>query len=81
VQTSSLGLEGQMSLFEEAETSSDPKAAEPDLKDVASYLRHKHKGQKEELLKDPPHEKKLCTIAEEDRFCETCGTPLELGKT
>ncbi|GEM_PF-1752509 len=35
-QTSSLGLEGQMSLFDEAETSVDPKAAEPDLKDVAS---------------------------------------------
>lgn len=22
------------------------------------------------------HEKNLCTLAEEDRFCETCGTPL-----
>lgn len=75
-QTSSLGLEGQMSLFDEAEVSADPKVAEPDLKDVASYRRRKHKGQKEELLKDLPHEKKLCTLAEEDRFCETCGTPL-----
>ena len=75
-QTSSLGLEGQMSLFDEAEVSGDPKAAEPDLKDVASYRCRKHKGQKEELLKDLPHENKLCTLAEEDRFCETCGTPL-----
>lgn len=75
-QTSSLGFEGQMSLFDEAETSVDPSAIEPDLKDVASYRRKKHKGQKEELLKDLPHEKKLCTLAEEDRFCETCGTPL-----
>lgn len=63
-------------LFYEAEVSADPKAAEPDLKDVASYRRRKHKGQKEELLKGLPHEKKLCTLAEEDRFCVTCGTPL-----
>jgi transposase len=41
-----------------------------------SYRRKKRKGQKEELLKDLPHEKKLCTLAEEDRFCETCSTPL-----
>jgi hypothetical protein len=65
-QTSSLGLEGQMSLFDEAETSADPSALEPDLNDVVSYRRKKHKGQKEELLKDLPHEKKLCTLAEED---------------
>ncbi|MDR1769413.1 MAG: IS66 family transposase [Hungatella sp.] len=75
-QTSSLGLEGQMSLFDEAETTADPSASEPDLDDAVSYRRKKHKGQKEELLKDLPHEKKLCTLAEEDRFCETCGTPL-----
>lgn len=75
-QTSSLGLEGQMSLFDEAETTADLTALEPDLNDAASYRRKKHKGQKEELLKDLPHEKKLCTLAEEDRFCETCGTPL-----
>lgn len=75
-QTSSLGLEGQMSLFDEAEASADSKAAEQDLKDVASYRQRKHKGQKEGLLKDLPHEKKLCTLAEENRFCETCGTPL-----
>ena len=75
-QTSSLGIEGQMSLFDEAESSADSFAVEPDLKDVASYRRRKFKGQREELLKDIPHEKKLCTLAEEDRFCEKCGTPL-----
>lgn len=75
-QTSSLGLGGQMSLFDEAEASVDSKAAEPYLKGVASYRRRKHKGQNEELLKDLPHEKKFCTLAEEDRFCETCDTPL-----
>ena len=75
-QTSSLGIQGQMSFFDEAETSAEPKAAEPDLKDVASYRRRRFPGQREELLKDIPHEKKLCTLAEEDRFCEACSTPL-----
>lgn len=75
-QTSALGIEGQMSIFDEAETSADPKAVEPDLKEVDSYRRRKFRGQREELLKDIPHEKKLCTLAEEDRFCEKCNTPL-----
>lgn len=75
-QTSSLDIEGQMSLFDEAEMESDPKAAEPDMKDVASYRRKRFPGQKEERLKDIPHEKKLCTLAEEDRFCQACGSPL-----
>ncbi len=75
-QTSSLGIEGQMSLFDEAEISADPNATEPDLNEVSSYRRNRFRGQKEELLKDIPHEKKLCTLAEEDRFCQECGTPL-----
>ena len=75
-QTSSLGLEGQMSLFDEAESFADSSAPEPDLNDVLSYRRKKRRGQKEERLKDLPHEKKLCTLAEEDRFCEACKTPL-----
>lgn len=75
-QTSSLNIQGQMSLFDEAETSTDPKAAEPDSKDVASYRRRSFPGQREELLKDIPHEKKPCTLAEEDRYCLACNTPL-----
>lgn len=74
--TSALGIEGQMSLFDEAETSVNPKSAEPDMKDVGSYIRRKYPGQREERLKDIPHEKKLCTLAEEDRFCQVCGAPL-----
>lgn len=73
--TSVLSL-GQMSLFDEAETEANPDAVEPDLKQVEGYLRKKFKGQRMELLKDLPHEKKLCTLVEQDRFCETCHTPL-----
>lgn len=73
--TSSLAL-GQMSIFDEAEISADPKAPEPDLKEVLGYRRKKFKGQRAELLKDIPHDKRLCTLDERDRFCEACGTTL-----
>lgn len=73
--TSALSL-GQLSFFDEAEIEADPKATEPDLKEVQAYRRKKFKGQKAELLKDIPHDKRLCTLAEEDRFCEACGTTL-----
>ena len=68
---------GQMSLFDEAETESNPKATEPDLKEVEGYRRKKFNGQRKELLKDLPHEKRLCTLAEDDRFCEECHTTLD----
>ncbi|OPY59238.1 MAG: Transposase C of IS166 homeodomain protein [Pelotomaculum sp. PtaU1.Bin065] len=67
---------GQMSLFDEAETEADPKAGEPDLKQVQGYRRKKFNGQRMELLKDIPHDKRLCTLVEEDRFCEKCNTAL-----
>ncbi|GAB6181764.1 hypothetical protein JCM14036_30830 [Desulfotomaculum defluvii] len=73
--TSSLSL-GQMSLFDEAETTTDPLAPEPTLKEVDDYRRKKFKGQRKELLKDIPRVKRLCTLVKEDRFCEACNTPL-----
>lgn len=73
--TSAIAL-GQISLFDETEILADPKAPEPDLKEVLGYRRKKFKGQRMELLKDIPHDKRLCTLAKEDRFCETCGTAL-----
>ncbi|SHJ42228.1 Transposase C of IS166 homeodomain-containing protein [Lutispora thermophila DSM 19022] len=73
--TSVLSL-GQLSFFDEAEVETDSKAPEPGLQEVQNYYRKKFKGQKAELLKDIPHTKHLCTLAEEDRFCEACGTPL-----
>jgi len=63
-------------LIDEAEIQANPKAPEPDLKEVQGYLRKKFKGQKIELLKDITHDKRLYTLAEEDRFFETCGTTL-----
>lgn len=74
--TSSLQIEGQMSLFDEIEVSKDPSEPKPELKAVEAYHRKKAKGHKDELLKDLPHFKKLCTLDEQDRFCETCGSAL-----
>lgn len=74
--TSSLGIEGQMSFFNEAETEAGSDALEPDMQDVENYRKKKFKGQREKLLKDIPHEKKLCTLVEEDRFCDRCGSSL-----
>jgi transposase len=71
--TSSLSL-GQMSLFDEAEIEVDPAAPEPDLKEVLGYRRKKFKGQRMELMKDIPHDKRLCTLDEQDCFCEACNT-------
>lgn len=66
-----------MSLFDEAETEVDKDTPEPKPEDIAGYRRKKFKGQREELLKDLPHEKKLCTLDEADRFCMKCGSPLK----
>ena len=69
-------LRGQMSLFDEAEAEANPQAKEPDLDQVKSYQRKKFTGQRLELLKDLPHEKRLCTLVKEDQFCTTCNTAL-----
>lgn len=72
----SILFEGQVSLFDEAETVADPSAPEPDLKEVHGYNRKKYPGQREDILKNIPHEKKLCTLEEGDRSCLKCGTDL-----
>ena len=73
--TSTLSM-GQVSLFDEAETQANPKVPEPELKEVKAYQRRKFAGQRAELLKDIPHDKRLCTLDERNRFCEACSTNL-----
>jgi len=68
---------GQVSLFDEAEVQADPTVPEPDLlKEAGKYQRKKLPGQRKEQLKDIPHVKRLCQLADADRFCEDCGTTL-----
>lgn len=73
---SSVILDGQISFFDEVETSADKNASEPDLKDVQSYRRKKFKGQRAELLKDLPRTKRLCKLDDLDEYCEICGDDL-----
>ncbi|MHC1748078.1 MAG: IS66 family transposase [Cellulosilyticaceae bacterium] len=74
--TSVLGIEDQISLFNEAEIEAMDSAPEPTLDDVVNYRKKKFKGQREELLKDLPREKRLCSLVKEDRFCEHCDSEL-----
>ena len=55
--TSSLQIEGQMSLFDEIEVCEDQNVEKPKLKDIEGYRRKKAKGHKEQLLKNLPHHK------------------------
>ena len=67
-------------LFNEAETEASPKAAEPDCSpdssvDVKGHKRKK-RGSREEMLKDIPHEEKICELPEDRMDCDVCGTRL-----
>ena len=75
--TSTLEIEGQMSLFNEIETCADPDAHEPDLVEVEKHLRkRKYAGQREELVKNLPHSKVLHTIDEREQICDKCGSTM-----
>ena len=69
--TSSLQIEGQMSLFNEAESCTDPDASELDLVEVEEHLRkRKYTGQREKLTGSLPHSKVL--RSEERRVGKEC---------
>ena len=73
------GCEEQQ-LFNEAELEASPKAAEPNVAPDSSVEVKGHKRKKrtsrEEMLKDIPHEEKVCELPEERMNCDTCGTRL-----
>ena len=81
--TSTLEIEGQMSLFNEIETCADPDAHEPELVEIEKHLRkRKYTGQREELVKNLPHSKVLHTIDEREQICDNCGsTMVKVGET
>ena len=74
-------IEGQLSLFNEAEIESTSNIDEPLIIRKGSVYK-KHKSTREELLKDIPVEEVPCIIHPDDMFCEQCGTALkEIGYT
>ena len=52
------------------------KVKEPALEDVEAYRKKKFTGQREEKLKNFPHDRVLIKMHQDDMFCETCGTKL-----
>ena len=64
-----LNIQGQMSLFDEAEQEQSIKAKEPTLEEVESYLRNrKYNGQRKEKLANLPHEKRIIPMHPEDKW-------------
>ena len=74
--TSALQIDGQLSLFDEVETVTEPEQQEPAIEEVTGTTKRRYQGQRREMFKNVPHEKKLCTIPEEERTCDTCGNIL-----
>lgn len=73
-------IEGQLSLFNEAEVEANPDAKEPFYERKGGIVRKNAKTKREELLKDLPVEEIPCMIHPDDMFCERCGTGLkEIG--
>ncbi|HHV12922.1 MAG TPA: IS66 family transposase [Clostridiales bacterium] len=71
-------IEGQLSLFNEAELKADASAVEPIEKDVEGYKRKAGKTTREELIKDLPVREIPCTLPGEEQYCDQCGTKLKV---
>lgn len=79
--TSKKQFEGQLSLFNEAELEADARVSEPIETAVKGHRRKNCKTKRDELLKDLPVREVLCSLVEEDQYCEQCNTKLKvLGK-
>lgn len=74
-------VEGQISLFNEAEIEADESAPEPVKKTVHGYLRNAAKTKREELIKELPVREILCETPSEDLYCPNCLSALKpIGK-
>jgi transposase len=74
-------IDGQINLFNEAETLADSPEQEPITKDVKGYTRKDTRTKREEIIKDLPVREILCEIPKENQYCLQCGTDLKpIGK-
>ena len=72
---------GQLDLFNEAEATADPSVPEPALEEVVGDYNRKAKkprATREEILAGLPVIEVPCTVADEDRNCPYCNTPMEV---
>jgi transposase len=74
-------IDGQLSLFNEAELEADTSAPEPIHREVKGYVRTDKRTKREQLIKDLPVREILCESAPEDQYCLQCNTALKpIGK-
>ena len=74
-------IDGQISIFDEAEACADENASEPVSKEVHGYTRKNPKTKREEIIKNLPVREVLCKIHPDDLFCHRCGNDLKpVGK-
>ncbi len=70
-------LDGQLSIFNEAELEADASAPEPISRDVKGYVRTDKRTKREELIRDLPVREILCESAPEEQCCLQCDTGLK----
>lgn len=68
----------QLSLFNEAESSADERAPEPQISEVRAHARKKATQGRERLSEDLPVEIVEHTLSEEERICPACGELLHV---
>lgn len=71
-------INGQLSLFNEAEVEATSKPEEPIVQKVDGYYRKPFRTRRAELIKDLPVREIPCDIPAEDMYCDQCGTTLKL---
>ena len=77
---SSEQINGQISLFDEAEITCDPEEKEPEIEEIRSYSRKKRTETKEKLPEDLPVRQIDYELKESDRVCGQCGSVMtEIG--
>ncbi len=74
-------IDGQMYLFNEAETLADSPAPEPVTRDVNGYTRTDAKTKRAETIKNLPVREVLCEIPKDNQYCLQCASDLKpIGK-
>lgn len=74
-------IEGQLSLFNEAEAEADVFIPEPIEKEVNNYKRRVSKTKRDEFLENIPVREVPCTLPEEEQYCGQCHTKLKVPGT
>lgn len=72
-----LQVQGQLSLFDEAEIEQNSKIKEPSVKSAEKARCKKYDGQRKDKLDNLPHDKIVFELDDEDLMCPKCGTILK----